>query len=118
MNKPIPAKDVVPAKVTSGPLPASRKIYSSPPGHDEVKVPLREIALTDGASASSSEAVGHNKVFHVYDTSGPYTDAGAAIDVARGLPRMRAAWIEARRQDGLVTQLEFARAGIITKEMV
>ena len=105
MNKPISAKDVAPPKVTTGPLAGSRKIYSSPQGHDDVRVPFREIALTDGAS------------FQVYDTSGPYTDADAAIDVQRGLPPLRAGWIAARG-GGLVTQLELARAGIITKEMI
>ena len=50
MNKPISAKDVAPPKVTTGPLAGSRKVYSSPQGHDDVRVPLREIALTDGAS--------------------------------------------------------------------
>ena len=54
-----------PPKVTTGPLAGSRKIYSAPQGHDDVRVPLREIALTDGS------------LFPVYDTSGPYTDADA-----------------------------------------
>ena len=58
MNKPISAKDVAPPKVTTGPLAGSRKVYSSPQGHDDVQVPFREIALTDGPS------------FRVYDTSG------------------------------------------------
>ena len=104
MNKPISAKDVAPPKVTTGPLAGSRKVYSSPQGHDDVRVPLREIALTDEAS------------FQVYDTSGPYTDADATIDVRRGLPPLRTGWIAARGGD-LVTQLELARAGIVTKEM-
>jgi phosphomethylpyrimidine synthase len=108
MNKPISAKDVAPPKVTTGPLVGSRKVYSSPQGHDDVRVPLREIALTDGTS------------FGVYDTSGPYTDADAVIDVRRGLPPLRAGWIAER--EGLpghpVTQIELARAGIVTKEMV
>ena len=104
MNKPISAKDVAPPKVTTGPLAGSRKIYSAPQGHDDVRVPLREVALTDGSS------------FRVYDTSGPYTDADGAIDVRRGLPPLRAGWIAARGE-GPVTQLELARAGIVTKEM-
>ena len=107
MNKPISPKDVVPPKVTSGPLSGSRKVYSSPEGDADLRVPFREIALSGGEPP-----------FRVYDTSGPYTDEAAAIDVKRGLPHLRAPWIEARRGEGLVTQLEFARAGIITKEMV
>jgi phosphomethylpyrimidine synthase len=107
MNKPISPKDVVPPKVTTGPLSGSRKVYSSPEGDADLRVPFREIALSGGEPP-----------FRVYDTSGPYTDEAAAIDVKRGLPHLRAPWIEARRGEGLVTQLEFARAGIITKEMV
>ncbi len=103
-------------EVTTGPLPGSRKVYSSPEGHDDLRVPLREIVLADGASASNSEAVGQKKVFRVYDTSGPYTDADAAIDVKRGLPPLRKPWI-ATRNGGPVTQLELARAGIVTREM-
>ncbi len=130
-------------EVTTGPLVGSRKIYSSPDGHEDVRVPFRSIELTNGDG------------FQVYDTSGPYADSEAVIDVKRGLAPLRTSWIEARggteryqgrdvkpedngnvgaahlarefkvaRQPlrGLpgqpVTQLEFARAGIITKEMV
>ncbi|MGH6791244.1 MAG: phosphomethylpyrimidine synthase ThiC, partial [Methyloceanibacter sp.] len=113
-DKPIKSPDV-----TCGPMPGSRKVYSSPAGHDDLRVPLREIGLAEGISASSSEAVGQQNVFRVYDTSGPYTDAAAAIDVKRGLQPLRAPWIEARQAAGLpVTQLELARAGIVTQEMV
>ena len=104
-------------KVTREPLPGSRKIYSEPEGAPDLRVPFREISLTGGASASSSEAVGQRNSFRVYDTSGPYTDAHVEIDLERGLPRLRAPWIEARR-GGPVTQLELARAGIVTREMV
>jgi phosphomethylpyrimidine synthase len=92
-------------EVTTGPLPGSRKVYSAPEGHDDLRVPFREIGLSDDAT------------FRVYDTSGPYTDADAAIDVKRGLPKLRAPWIAARK-GGPVTQIELARVGIITKEMV
>ena len=105
MNKPIIAKDVQPPKVSTGPLAGSRKIYSAPQGHDDVMVPFREIALTDGTS------------FRVHDTSGPYTEADARIDVNRGLEPLRAGWI-VDRDGGPVTQLELARAGIVTKEMI
>jgi phosphomethylpyrimidine synthase len=118
MNKPISAKDVQPPKVTTGPLTASRKVYSSPQGRDDVKVPFREIALTYGTSASG-EALGHNNVVRVYDTSGPYTDTEASIDVKRGLDTLRADWIAGRAAAGHpITQLELARAGIVTKEMM
>ncbi len=93
-------------KATRDPLPGSRKVYTSPESARDLKVPFREIALSNGAS------------FRVYDTSGPYTDPDAHIDLKRGLPPLRAEWIEARRAAGQpVTQLELARAGIVTPEM-
>jgi phosphomethylpyrimidine synthase len=110
MNKPIAAKDVVPPKVTTGALPGSRKVYSSPEGHEHLRVPFREIALAEGSGEPA---------FRVYDSSGPYTDADAAIDVERGLPKLRAPWIASRAGAGKpVTQLELARAGIVSDEMV
>jgi phosphomethylpyrimidine synthase len=110
MNKPIAAKDVVPPKVTTGALPGSRKVYSSPQGHEHLRVPFREIALAEGSGEPA---------FRVYDSSGPYTDADAAIDVERGLPKLRAPWIASRAGAGKpVTQLELARAGIVSDEMV
>ena len=62
------------------PFPGSRKIYVS--GEDpSIRVPMREIALTDGTAHS------------VYDTSGPYTDPDVAVDVRRGLDPLRLQWI-------------------------
>ena len=110
MNKPFAPKDVPSPKVTTGALPGSRKIYSSPEGHERLRVPFREIALSSGSGEPP---------FRVYDTSGPYTDEDAAIDVERGLPKLRAPWIAERAVAGKpVTQLELARAGIVTEEMV
>ncbi|HXG79594.1 MAG TPA: phosphomethylpyrimidine synthase ThiC, partial [Methyloceanibacter sp.] len=107
MNKPLSPKDVAPVDITTGPLPSSRKVYSAPEGWPDLAVPFREIGLSDGGS------------FRVYDTSGLYTDPQAVIDVKRGLPRLRAPWVEARKRAGLpVTQLELARAGIVTPEMI
>jgi phosphomethylpyrimidine synthase len=106
MNKPISPKDASPPQVTTGPLPGSRKVYSAPEGHPDLKVPFRDIALTDGS------------LFRVYDTSGPYTDADAAIDVQGGLPPLCADWVAARGSNHGITQLELARAGIVTKEMI
>ncbi|MBV8035425.1 phosphomethylpyrimidine synthase ThiC [Roseateles sp.] len=128
------------------PLPASRKTYETGRLHAGLRVPLREIALSNGERVS------------VYDSSGPYTDPDCAIDVRRGLPAPRAEWIAARGDteayagrglqlpdDGLreaaqqaalrgqseglqrtprraraganVTQLHYARRGIVTAEM-
>ncbi|WP_422004111.1 phosphomethylpyrimidine synthase ThiC [Pyruvatibacter mobilis] len=131
--------------VTTGPLPASRKVYVSPEGMADVRVPLREIELEPSAMEPP---------VRVYDTSGVYSDPEVAIDIEAGLPRTRTAWVEERggvaAYDGRdvkpedngnvsdahlarafpvsnrplagdgsrpLTQYECARAGIITKEM-
>lgn len=141
MNMPTRVTDQTP-QVTTGPLPASTKTYLSPEGHDDLKVPFREIEITGEAP------------LRVYDPSGVYTEHNAQVDVSQGLKRHRQAWVEARGgveayqgreiryEDNNVgethlarafpqtyqplrgipgkplTQLEYARAGIITKEMV
>lgn len=134
--------------LTTGPLPASRKIFVQGKLHKDVYVPLREISL----SSQSQE-----QPLHVYDSSGPYTDTEEVVldlNIEEGLPRLREAWIRARgdveeytgrevrpedngfatnerlvpefpakrtplrARDGLaVTQLEYARSGIVTPEM-
>jgi phosphomethylpyrimidine synthase len=87
MNKITRSKDLMIPKVTTGPISASIKVYTSPEGHPDIRVPFREIALSEGAAEKS---------FRVYDPSGPYTDAHATIDVENGLPRIRAAWVRER----------------------
>ncbi|MDM0042480.1 phosphomethylpyrimidine synthase ThiC [Variovorax sp. J22G21] len=69
--------------LTREPFPASTKsaIAGSRP---DLRVPVRDVALTNG------------EVVSLYDTSGPYTDAAVEIDVRRGLPDVRAAWIAER----------------------
>src|SRR6187431_2465116 len=132
--------------VTTGPLPSSRKIFAIPDTAPDIRVPLREIILSEGAGEPN---------LPVYDTSGPYTDPTVTIDVNAGLSRNRLAWVRERggveeyqgrdikpEDNGnvgashaaksftahhkplrgvgnhMITQLEFARAGIITKEMI
>ena len=138
-------ESAAPVEVTTGALPASRKVYEPVPGRPDILVPLREIALTDPTMP----------YLRVYDPSGPYTEAGVTIDLDAGLPTIRAPWVRAR--DGIapyagrsvrpedngdvtedrlvppcpanrqplrgsagkmVTQYEFARAGIVTEEMI
>ncbi|MDE4275406.1 phosphomethylpyrimidine synthase ThiC [Phaeobacter gallaeciensis] len=131
--------------VTTGPLPASRKIYVSGDIHPEIRVPMREIA----AHPTAGEAP-----LPVYDSSGPYTDPDHTTDIRQGLPALRRDWILTRADveeyqgrdvkpedngfvegdrltpefpqrpaplratgDRAVTQLAYARAGIITPEM-
>ena len=69
------------------PIPGSRKVYvqgSSP----DLRVPMREIALADTPLMFGAE---RNAPFTTYDTSGPYTDPDAHIDLTAGLPALRAA---------------------------
>ena len=66
------------------PFPASRKSYLPGQLHSELRVPVRDIALTNGEQVS------------VYDTSGPYTDPAVQIDIRQGLPALRAPWMEKR----------------------
>ena len=73
--------------VTTGPLPSSRKIFVTPDEARDVRVPLREIMLSEGAGEPN---------LPVYDTSGPYTDPDVTIDVNKGLPRNRIAWVKER----------------------
>ncbi|HPN04812.1 MAG TPA: phosphomethylpyrimidine synthase ThiC [Hyphomonadaceae bacterium] len=145
MNKHLDPKSLEPFRVTTGPLPASQKLYSAAPGFPDVRVPYREISVHPSANEAS---------IRVYDTTGPYTDPAVSIDVHEGLPRIRAPWIAARNDseaytgrhvkpednghvtgDKLVTQFpliptprralpgkqltqfQYARAGIITAEM-
>jgi phosphomethylpyrimidine synthase len=124
---------------------ASTKTYLSSPARPDLRVPMREVALTNGDSVV------------LYDTSGPYTDPEVRTDVRFGLPALRGPWIAERgdteqyegrtwqpTDDGLksadlrnldavfsggrkpvrgtegagaVTQLAYARRGVITAEM-
>ncbi|HET7548139.1 MAG TPA: phosphomethylpyrimidine synthase ThiC [Usitatibacter sp.] len=132
------------------PLPRSRKTYVAG-SRPDIRVPMREIAQSDTPAAFGAEA---NPPIFVYDTSGPYTDPAARIDIRSGLPALRAAWIEERgdtvvldgptsrygqerladaklaelrfdlkrkprraKAGANVTQMHYARRGIVTPEM-
>ena len=131
-------------KITRTPLPASKKVYVVSPNDPSVRVPMREISLTDGTAVT------------LYDTSGPYTDESVDIDVNKGIADVRSEWVlsrndtehyqgrEVQPQDNghfdearafqyyngdlqrtpkralpgkNVSQMHYARKGIITKEM-
>ena len=81
------------ARLSTTPFPASRKVHieGRQPG---VRVPMREIRL-NAASAPHRNGAGSDSLT-VYDTSGPYTDPAAEIDIRRGLNPVRAGWIAAR----------------------
>lgn len=135
------------SEITRNPFPASKKVYIPGELHADIRVPMREIELTNGETLT------------VYDTSGPYTDPTAQINLTQGLPAIRQAWIAERgdveayegrmikpvdngykretdvpaellaAEQGLkrtplrakagknVTQMHYARQGIITPEM-
>ncbi|HHQ4918729.1 phosphomethylpyrimidine synthase ThiC [Aeromonas hydrophila] len=135
--------------------PNSRRIFIEG-SRPDIRVPLREIQLADTFVGGTKEAPQFepNEPVPVYDTSGCYGEEGVAIDVRRGLPRLRENWVlerddtdalpalsstftqERLADEGLdhlrfehlpkprrakpgrrVTQLHYARAGIVTPEM-
>ena len=83
-------------------FPASRKVYTAGQIHPSVRVPHREIALHDTHNHLTGE-IEANMPLRVYDTSGPYTDPQATIDVRQGLAPLRGEWIRAR---GAYTEAE------------
>jgi phosphomethylpyrimidine synthase len=80
--------------ITRTPFPGSRKIYLTGERAD-VQVPFREVSLnhTISQDAAGVEQRETNPPLRLYDASGAYTDPDAPIDVTRGLPALRAAWI-------------------------
>lgn len=132
------------------PFPNSRKVYVQG-SRPDIRVPMREITLSDTSILFGNEK---NPPIYVYDTSGPYTDPDAKIDIRSGLPAIRAAWIQERgdteeldgptseygrarlndksldelrfnltrkprraKKGAKITQMEYAKRGIITPEM-
>ena len=71
-------------ELTRAPFPASTKIHIAGEQHKDIRVPMREVLLTNGEQVT------------IYDTSGPYTDPAAKIDVRKGLPDVRGSWINQR----------------------
>jgi phosphomethylpyrimidine synthase len=74
------------------PLPRSRKIYVQGSRND-IRVPMREITQSETPSSFGAE---NNPPIYVYDTSGPYSDTDAKIDIRSGLPALREKWIAER----------------------
>ena len=132
------------------PLPRSRKVHVEG-SRPDIRVPMREISQSDTPASFGAEK---NPPIFVYDTSGPYTDPEARIDIRTGLPALRARWIEERgdtetlpgpssrygverladsklaelrfnlkraprraKAGANVTQMHYARRGIVTPEM-
>jgi phosphomethylpyrimidine synthase len=77
-------------------FPSSRKIYVPGRIHPDIRVPMREIALTPTRSHLPGVPDEENPPVVVYDTSGPYTDPQTETDVRKGLPQLRREWILSR----------------------
>ena len=86
------------------PLPRSHKIYVEG-SRPDIRVPMREIQQSDTPAAFGAEP---NPPVFVYDTSGPYTDPAARIDIRHGLPALRQRWIEARQDTEVLPDLSSA----------
>ena len=132
------------------PYPNSRKLWV-PGSRPDLRVGMREVQQSETPALHGAEA---NPPIPLYDTSGPYTDPAAHIDLVRGLSPLRAGWIEERgdtqplsdftseytrrrnrdskladirfpeppkprraKAGANVTQMHYARKGIITPEM-
>ena len=125
------------------PRPGSKKVYV--PGQNGIRVPMREIGIQPTADLTGQ--VEENAPIRVYDTSGPYTDPEVHIDLRCGLAELRTPWISARgnydvlepsyrpvpghsdpdtplpagrkvfRGQETVTQMHYAKKGIVTPEM-
>jgi len=120
-------KDIIPGGhvISREPFPASRKVYVKGQLHD-ISVAMREISVGNTVDRFSDTET-PNPPVTVYDTSGPYTDPSVDIDLEQGLPRIREQWILNRgdvhgaplraRSGKNVTQLHYAKRGIITPEM-
>ena len=132
------------------PLPNSRKVHVTGSRAD-IRVPMRELSQADTPASYGAE---RNPPIFVYDTSGPYSDPAATIDIRRGLPALREGWVVERgdtellagpsssfgvdrlrdpalaglrfdltrkprraRAGANVSQMHYARRGIVTPEM-
>ncbi|HMI01993.1 MAG TPA: phosphomethylpyrimidine synthase ThiC [Pedobacter sp.] len=139
--------------ISRSPFPASKKIWVKGQLHD-IEVAMREVSLSDTKIHNGFGLTELNAPVTIYDTSGPYTDVDADIDVKKGLPRLREKWITDRNdveqldhitsdygqlrladntlntlrfayvskpykaiQGANVSQMHYAKKGIITAEM-
>jgi len=97
------------------PFPGSRKIYVEG-SRPDLRVGMREILQADTPANLGAET---NPPITVYDTSGPYTDPDVPIDLLKGLPSVRAAWIGERNDTQLLDQpsSEFGRIRAADSEL-
>jgi len=87
MNASTPIAPASVGALLTGAVPGGRKVYAPGVLHPDLRVPFREVAVHPSANEPPVT---------LYDTSGPYTDPEARIDIAAGLERPRDAWVLAR----------------------
>ena len=76
--------------------PSSEKVYKNGTIFP-IRVAMRKINLTPTVKIENGEKVFYpNEPVYVNDTSGVYTDPDVAIDLNKGIPRIREQWITAR----------------------
>ncbi len=130
-----PAAKRIRMAIAQKPLPGSEKIYVRGVTHRDIRVPFRMIVQS--APAGKSGNGNDQRNFRAYDTSGPYTDPKMHVNLAKGLAPIRKPWIAKRADtEGIihpafprqavplqakigknVTQMHYARKGMITPEM-
>ena len=79
-------------------FPNSQKVYKQGTIFPEIKVGMRKVKLTPTVEIiEGKERREENKAVYIYDTSGPFGDENASIDLKKGLPRLREKWITDRK---------------------
>jgi phosphomethylpyrimidine synthase len=103
--------------IARAPFPASKKRYQPGLKFPELKVPFREVGLTDTRHADGR--VTHNAPVRLYDTTGPYTDPELSIDLKKGLAPLREGWIRARADVEQLGQLssDYGRARLADRRL-
>jgi len=154
MNKPhkLSVDELALSGITRAPFANSKKVYVQGRRHPSVQVPMREVEQSPTKLAGGGTRA--NPSLTVYDTSGPYTDPAAQLDLVKGLAPLREAWVTGRgdveklphlssdygrarladvrlsklrfharttpyraKAGQAVTQLRYARQGLVTPEM-
>ena len=90
--------------VTRDPFPNSQKIYVKGEFHKDINVAMREIVVDENGKSPTSYAT--------YDTSGAYTDPNIAIDIKKGLPKIREKWILNRNDVSFASEFSSAFTNI------
>lgn len=140
-NSPKVTHEAILARI-SNPFPNSRKVFVPGQLFPGLRIPMREIAQNPTPNPAPGKTPTPNPPIRVYDTTGPFTDPDLQLSLVDGLPRLRTPWIQARgdvepvstpltgpvpgrtwrqplraKANGRVTQLKYARQGVITPEM-